>query len=201
MISLNVYASQSGPSLVIKSGGVYFHSKNRHLVLLLPNSENVNDFLLSPNNKWFVFVKRGRIPIPKSCSGFYDPHYPYGKEIWIINLTTMKKRLLVENNFSYNHLTKMIIDPSDLKFSPDSKTLFFEVSAWDTSDAIHSVNVDSEHLKYVTDGNDYRVVLNGRYSGDLIVNQHRYHDQGGSYDWDWLFSPSGKQIKLYKKED
>ena len=22
-----------------------------------------------------------------------------------------------------------------------------------------------------------------------------------SYNWDWLFTPAGKQIKLYKKED
>jgi hypothetical protein len=32
------------------------------------------------------------------------------------------------------------------------------------------------------------------------VNQHRYRFKGdtplGSYNWDWLFTPSEKQIKL-----
>jgi hypothetical protein len=50
-------------------------------------------------------------------------------------------------------------------------------------------------------GNDYRVVQIGPYKCDLIINQHRYHDGGGSYDWDWLFTPTGKQVRLYEKQD
>ena len=41
--------------------------------------------------------------------------------------------------------------------------------------------------------------------GDIIVNQHRYRFKDdtplGSYNWDWIFTPTGRQIKLYKKED
>jgi hypothetical protein len=74
-----------------------------------------------------------------------------------------------------------------------------------TSGAIHAVDVDGNHLRFVTDGSELRVVQSGPYKGDIIVNQHRYRFKGdtplGSYDWDWLFTPTGKQIKLYKKED
>ena len=52
----------------------------------------------------------------------------------------------------------------------------------------------------MTPGNEYRVVMDGKYTSDLIVTQHRYREQGGSYDWDWLLTPAGKQIKLYRKE-
>ena len=164
-----------------------------------------NNRVISPNKKWLAFVKTGRYPIPKACLFFYDPHYRYGSEIWIINLANKKKRLLVANNFSCNHTRKVIVDPSDLKFSPDNKTLYFETSALPTSDALHAIDVNGKNLRYVTNGNEYRVVQNGRFKGDLIVNQHRARFRGdtplGTYDWDWLFTPQGKQIKLYKKED
>ena len=87
-----------------------------------------------------------------------------------------------------------------MQFSPDSKTLYFATSAWATSGAIHAIDVNGKNLRFITAGNEYHVVTHGKYRGDLIVNQHRYHDQGGSYDWDWLFTPQGKQIKLYRKE-
>src|SRR5438045_3076772 len=45
---------------------------------------------------------------------------------------------------------KVIIDPHNLQFSPNSKTLYFETSAWVTSGAIHAVDVNGNHLRYVT---------------------------------------------------
>ncbi len=99
----------------------------------------------------------------------------------------------------------MIVDPSDMQFSPDSKTLYFETSAWATSGAIHAIDIDGKNLRFVTDCNGYRIVMHGRYKGDIVATQHRYRFKGdaplGSYDWDWLFTPRGKQIKLYRKEN
>lgn len=47
--------------------------------------------------------------------------------------------------------------------------------------------------------------MHGKYKGDIVANQHRYRFRGdtplGGYDWDWLFTPAGKQIKLYKKRN
>jgi len=75
-------------------------------------------------------------------------------------------------------------------------------SARPTSGAIHSIDVNGKNLRYVTDGNEYHIINSGHYKGDLIVNQHRYRFHPmGSYDWDWLFTPQGNQIKLYKKEN
>ena len=56
-----------------------------------------------------------------------------------------------------------------------------------------------------TDGSELRVVQSGQYKGDIIINQHRYRFKNntplGSYDRDWLFTPTGKQIKVYEKMD
>jgi hypothetical protein len=72
--------------------------------------------------------------------------------------------------------------------------------------AVHTVGVDENHLRFVTDGSsELRVVQDGPYKGGVIVRQHRYRFKGstslGSYDWDWLFTPKGGRIKVYKKED
>ena len=42
------------------------------------------------------------------------------------------------------------------------------------------------HMKLSTDTKD---------KNNLIVLQHRYRPQGGSYDWYWLYTPQGKQIR------
>jgi hypothetical protein len=70
---------------------------------------------------------------------------------------------------------------------------------------VHAIDVDGNHLRFVTDGSELRVVQDGSYKGDVIVSQHRYRFKGntplGSYDWDCLLTPRGRRIKVYKKED
>ena len=204
-ISTGSLANIIGDHVFQINGSIYLYSKFGDFTTRLTKSSHDSNPVLSHNEHWVAFLRKARFPIPKTCRAYYDKNDRYGKEIWIYDLKTMKEQLLVENNFSCNHLTKIIIDPADLKFSPDSKTLYFETSAWETSGAIHSVKINGNHLRFVTDGNEYHVVKNGKYKGDLIVNQHRYRFKGdtplGSYDWDWLYTPDGKQIKLYRKEN
>ncbi|OGT36627.1 MAG: hypothetical protein A3F12_00905 [Gammaproteobacteria bacterium RIFCSPHIGHO2_12_FULL_38_14] len=165
----------------------------------LTRGAKLTDLIESPDNQWIAFVKTSKKIIPSSCA-FSLTTTNYADEIWMINVNTMQKKLLVAGNPDCDNPEKTIIDPNDLQFSPDSKTLYFATSAWATSGAIHAIDSDGKNLRFITAGNEYHVVTHGKYRGDLIVNQHRYHDQGGSYDWDWLFTPQGKQIKLYRKE-
>jgi hypothetical protein len=85
---------------------------------------------------------------------------------------------------------------SHLSLSPDGKTLYFQSSAWATSDAVHSLNIATKKVSYVTAGEIACVVRQGQYQGDLIVEQHRYFVQGGSHDDLYLYEPTGKQIGL-----
>jgi len=162
-----------------------------------------SEFIKSPDSKWIVFVKKSNYTVPSNCFYFFTKG-DHANEIWIANTHEMTKRLLVAPHFNCKDVSKAILDPHNLQFSPDNKTLYFETSAWVTSSAVHAVDINGEHLRFVTDGNDLRVVQSGSYKGDLIVNQHRYRFKNdtplGSYNWDWLFTPTGKQIKLYKKE-
>ena len=170
----------------------------------LTRGAKLTDLIESPNDKWIAFVMRSHHTIPRACA-FSLTKTNYADEIWILNLNTMRKKILVRVNPDCDHPEKVIIDPNDLQFSPDSNTLYFATSAWATSGAVHAVDVSGKNLHFVIDGNEYHVVQHGKYKGNLIVNQHRARFKGdtplGTYDWDWLFTPQGKQIKLYKKED
>ena len=165
----------------------------------LTRGAKLTDLIESPNGKWIAFVKKSNFIVPKNCFYFFSKG-DHADEIWMVNTDTMTKKLLVPPYFTCGDVTKVILDPHHLRFSPDSKTLYFETSAWVTSGAVHAVNVDGKNERFVIDGDELHLVQTGKYKGDLIVNQHRYHDKGGSYNWDWLFTPMGKQIKLYKKE-
>ncbi len=181
------------------------HRKEKDMrILQLTKGAKLTDLTESPDGKWIVFVKKSNYTIPSNCF-YFSQKGERADEIWIVNAKEMTKKLLVAPHFSCGDVSKVIIDPHNLQFSPNGKTLYFETSAWVTSGAIHAVDVDGNHLRFVTDGSELRVVQSGPYKDDIIVNQHRYRFKGdtplGSYNWDWLFTPTGKQIKLYKKMD
>lgn len=169
----------------------------------LIQSEKITDLIESQDGKWIAFVKKSSFIIPSDCF-YFSKKGEAANEIWIVNTGEMTKKLLVAPHFSCGDVSKVIVDPHNLQFSPDSKTLYFETSAWVTSGAVHAVNVDGNQLRFVTNGNELRVLQSGSYKGNLVVKQHRYRFKGdtplGSYDWNWLFTPQGKQIKLYQKE-
>jgi hypothetical protein len=173
-------------------------------IIYAQDNQHKKEKTKSPDGKWIAFVEKSNFIIPSNC--FYPSEKgEQADEIWIINTKVMTKKLLVAPYFSCGDVSKVVIDPHNLQFSHDSKTLFFETSAWVTSGAIHAVDTNGKHLRFVTHGGELRVVQSGAYKGNIIVNQHRYRFKGdtplGSYNWDWLFTPTGKQIKLYKKLD
>jgi len=181
------------------------HKKeNDTRILQLTKNAKLTDLTESPDGKWIVFVKKSNYTIPSNCF-YFSEKGEQADEIWIVNTKEMSKKLLVAPHFTCGDVSKVIIDPHNLQFSPNSKTLYFETSAWVTSGAIHAVDVDGHHLRFVTDGSELRVVQSGPYQGDIIITQHRYRFKNntplGSYDWDWLFTPTGKQIKVYEKMD
>jgi hypothetical protein len=89
-----------------------------------------------------------------------------------------------------------LTDFSHLRLSPDGKTLYFEASAWVTSNAVHSLNIATGKVSYVTSGEIACLVLQGEHQGDLIVEQHRYFVQGGSFDALYLYEPTGKEVGI-----
>ncbi|MBX4271865.1 hypothetical protein [Clostridium estertheticum] len=83
------------------------------------------------------------------------------------------------------------------KLTQDKKKIYFMSEAWTTSAAIHVVDIESKNQQFVCPGNYLKIIEEGQYSGDLIVNQHRYHDAPnyGSYDDYYIVDENGVQIE------
>ena len=63
---------------------------------------------------------------------------------------------------------------------------------------LHRYDTRTKALTFVMDANDV-IVLNKckkqENRDNLVVRQHRYFILGGSYDWYWLFDPTGQKEK------
>lgn len=197
-----IHPPEINPPVFVNAGNIYYTPQASHQAIQITNEGKDSKPLLSPDKKIIAFVRIGDQLIPKGCDAG-GAETAYGNQIWVYDIPTKKERLLVANNFHCDEPKEQIIDPDDLTFSPNSKVLYFGTSAWTTSGAVHSVNVDGTNQRFVTDGSLVEVIHKGVHKGDLIVNQHRYHfdKQGnplGSYNWDWRISPDGKKRTLWR---
>jgi len=189
---LFVIASSSFASVFVKAGNIYYSHEGQDIQLTNTNQDCSPT--LSPNKKLVAFIRTGHQIIPQKCLDFSDISSKYGNQIWIYNIANKTERLLVDNNFSCNKPKKRIVDPQQLHFSPNSKTLYFVTSAWVVSGAVHAINVDGTNYRYIQPANELEVITSGDYQGYLALQQHRYFLGGGSYDWYWLYTPDGKEI-------
>lgn len=148
---------------------------------------------LSPDKHWIAFIHRQKMGLSDDCKANPYMEDSLVDQLWIYNVKTHKKRLIVNYNFFCDVSEKMILHIEYIKFSLDSKIIYFETGAWIHSDAIHAVNVDGSGEHYLMPGDGIEIIQKGDSKGDLVVNQHRYFIQGGSFDWYWLYTPAGKE--------
>ncbi len=151
--------------------------KNAKIAKLTQDAK-LTDLIESIDGKWIVFVKKSNYTVPSNCFYFFTKG-EQANEIWIVNTGEMTKKLLVAPHFSCGDVSKVILDPHSLQFSPDSKTLYFETSAWVTSGAVHAVNVDGNHLRFVTDGSELSVVQSGHNCESTSLSRWRWKLQLG----------------------
>lgn len=148
---------------------------------------------ISPDKKWIAFVYRQKIVLPEDCES--EPYMGDSMvdQLWLYSINTKEKRLLVNYNFLCDDPEKTILHIERIKFSPDSKVIYFQTGAWQVSDAIHAMNIDGSEEHYLIPGGIAYVIQKGRSKGDLVVGQHRYFIPFGSYDWLWLYTSTGKE--------
>ena len=129
---------------------------------------------VAPNGKLIVFVRRTSLASIAAGSG-----EPEANELWLIDSSGRNAHRIIRARASAD-MKEVLAGLSFPVFSPDSKTIYFLSVAWATSNAVHSVDLDSQHIRFVVAGNSLELVPSGRFSGDLIVQQHRYWLGGGS---------------------
>ncbi|AQV96434.1 hypothetical protein BJN34_21435 [Cupriavidus necator] len=150
---------------------------------------------LSPDGRRVAFVRRVPDRTVDTALGS-----ECADQIWVIGADASGARRLVEG---WDHMDpkRALAGLRSPSFSPDGRSIYFLSTAWATSQAVHVVSLDDGREHFVTDGNTLEVVYAGKYKGTLVVNKHKYWLGGGSYDWFWLVSPTGREIGAVGPED
>jgi hypothetical protein len=150
---------------------------------------------LSYDNGLVAFVRRTPGRVVAAGAGDVE-----AGQLWVIRTNGSGARLLVDGHDSKDP-RGVLAELASPVFSPDGHSIYFRSEAWATSGAIHAVDLKDGKERFVTDGNSLAVVGAGMYAGALIVSKHKYWLAGGSYDWLWLVSQTGKEIGPVGPED
>ena len=177
-LSAQSYAQQ----VSVQDGNVVLAGKT------LTNSGYDSEPVLSPDQKWIVFVRTA--PGKKISTGAGEAD---ATELWQIRADGKEPTALVRSKES-DKMENVLGGFSKPQFSTNGKLVYFLSEAWTTSGALHVVDTTNGKEHFVCPAAEFEVVRSGEYRDDLLVQQHRYFIGGGSYDWFWLLKPDGKEV-------
>lgn len=153
----------------------------------------------SPDHKVFAFVKTMKETVPTGAGDVQ------ASEIWLGDSASGKSQPLFKSGTKVATGQQIgdiaIGDASDLSFSLNGEKLYFLCGAYAVSGAVIETDLKTKKLRYVSDGNSVSVIPTGKWKGNLAVSRHKYHKEGGAYDWEWVVNSAGKELGLWKKLD
>lgn len=80
------------------------------------------------------------------------------------------------------------------RFSRDGARVFFMSGEGTRRPRVMVADLASGKTRFFCSGRLSGIVPEGRYKGDLVIEQRRYFRGGGSYDWYWLYAPDGEEL-------
>jgi dipeptidyl aminopeptidase/acylaminoacyl peptidase len=146
---------------------------------------------MSPNKTKIAFVRSTPGRTVLAALGDID-----ATELWLVDSDVKRSELLISGRQD-DDPQKTLAGLSSPQFSPTGKKVYFLSEAWVTSLAVHVVDIQSKVESFISPGNTLAVIQHGKYRGYLIVQKHKYFSgvRGGSYDYYWLLTPNGKEVR------
>jgi hypothetical protein len=196
---LSTMMGAGAASVEVKDGNVFFVQDGQQRQLT--KSGRDDDPVLSPDGKWVAFTRVGNPEFdePQDCESGEK-----ADELRRIRVDGSGEELLYRGH-EYTHHAKdpeyayyAICGFSHKQFTLDGRYIFFLAPKWATSAALHRFDTLTKTPAFVTNANDVIVLSDCKKAENrdsLVVQQHRYFLAGGSYDWYWLFDPTGKTEK------
>lgn len=152
------------------------------------------DPVLTPDGKAIVFTRLGVASrtdadaSPEACRTPPD-------ELKRIALDGSSETTLLTGRRG-NAPEQMLCEFARKQFASDGRTLYFLSPAWPASAALHAVDIVTGAERYVLPANDVLVLstcASPAYRDHLVVQQRRKFVFGGSFDWYWVFDPTGQR--------
>ncbi len=160
----------------------------------LTRSEMDADPVLAPNGATVVYTRQGR---GRTVHGYDTSQVcstePRPDALRQINADGSGDKILLMGRKGGPE--RQLCDFRNKQFSADGRRLYFLTPGWATSGALHVIDMRNGEERFVMPANDVLVLsfCANKYKDDLVVLQHRYFVLGGSYDWYWLYDPTGKK--------
>ncbi len=184
-------AQQAAPRVYSDAGNIYIERNGTKTKLTA--SEMDADPVLAPNGAYVVYTRQGR---GRTVHGYDTSQFcttePRPDELRQINADGTGDKLLLKGR--KGNPEHQLCDFRYKQFSSDGRRLYFLTPGWTTSGALHVFDMRSGDERFVLPANDVLVLsfCPNKYKDDLVVLAHRYFLLGGSYDWYWLYDPTGK---------
>lgn len=184
-------AQSALPRVFSDAGNIYLDRNGAKTKLTA--SEMDIDPVLAPNGSTIVYTRQGRGRMLRGYDASQEcGTEPRPDELRQINADGSGDKLLLKGR--KDDPKHQLCDFRQKQFSSDGRRLYFLTPGWTTSDALHVLDMRSGDERYLMPANDLLVLsfCPNKYKDDLVVLAHRYFALGGSYDWYWLYDPSGK---------
>ena len=185
-LGLVIASTASAQKVSVKKGNILFTDKTGRTIALTSGGKD-GDPHLSPDGKLVAFTRKSDV---KVATGSIEEGTT---ELWIVETDGSNAQKILEPKAG-DTIEDNLAYMSAPQFTSDGTKLYFETSAWTTSDAVHVLDLGTKKQHFVCDGNDLQVVTTGEYKDHVLVSKHKYFVGGGSYDWIWLVAPDGKEI-------
>jgi hypothetical protein len=185
-------AAAQAPRVYSDAGNIFID--NNGTKTQLTTSEQDVDPVLSPNGAYVVFTRQGRgSSVPGYDLGQFCTSTPKPDELRKVNIDGSDDTLLLEGR--KGDAQEQLCDFRSKQFNADGQRLFFLAPGWTTSGALHVYDLRTRQEHFVLPANDLLVLsfCPNKFRDDLVVQSHRYFVFGGSYDWYWLYDPTGKK--------
>jgi hypothetical protein len=160
----------------------------------LTTSEMDLDPVLSPNGASVVYTRQGRGRSPRTYEfNQVCPTEPRPDQLRRINVDGSSDQVLLIGR--KGEPARQLCDFRSKQLSSDGRRLYFLTPAWAASGALHvyDMRAGEEHFLMPAKGILVLSFCPNRYKDRLVVLSRRYFMLGGSYDWYWLYDPSGKK--------
>lgn len=116
-----------------------------------------------------------------------------GSALWLYDVRTRSLRKLLRSRPTDNNKTNLR-ELNHPAFSPDGRFLYIQSAAWVTEGTLFQVDLRTGAHRFVSPTNLLLIMRDGPYIGDLIVSEHTYRREGGTYEQLWLKRPDGTVV-------